>query len=331
MVRRPRVVVEGGLYHVYNRIASGEPVFADPEESIDFIDTIREIKQRDGWKVLAWCVMSNHYHLVIRTSSVPLWRGMHAIQNRFSRRYNRRFRRTGALWQSRYKAKYIDDQAYLDRLIVYVHVNPVKAGVVEDAAAYPFGGHREVKKRVRSPLVNVEELLLCFGTTEKVARRNYLSAMRVESDPGSAEHRFSWHPFKASRDAELEVNGEAASVDFLGRSTGLERPQVEAAEFLGLACKVAGLNLERLSSRSRDRATAAARRLVVTLGVERWGQRGTDLARVLRKNGDVVSAWVGEGVRKRLDDVEFARDMDRLDGELSRLLTSEDLDAIGRG
>jgi len=57
---------------VYNRVASGEPIFADPNEAVEFIETIRETKLRDGWTVLAWCVMSNHFHLVIRTSTVPL-------------------------------------------------------------------------------------------------------------------------------------------------------------------------------------------------------------------------------------------------------------------
>ena len=105
MARRPRVEVEGGLYHVYNRVSSGENIFANPNETIDFVDRIKEVKKRDGWTVFAWCVLSDHYHLVVRTARVPLWRGMHSIQNGFSRRFNRRFGRTGSLWQSRYKAK----------------------------------------------------------------------------------------------------------------------------------------------------------------------------------------------------------------------------------
>ena len=60
-MRRARVLIEGGVYHVYNRVASGEPVFADPEEAIQFIGQIRKVKARDGWTVFAYCVMSNHY------------------------------------------------------------------------------------------------------------------------------------------------------------------------------------------------------------------------------------------------------------------------------
>ena len=89
MARRPRVLVEGGVYHVYNRVASGEPVFGDPEEAIRFVEIVREVKARDGWTVFAWCVMSNHYHLALRTSVVPLSRGLHHVQNIFSRGFNR--------------------------------------------------------------------------------------------------------------------------------------------------------------------------------------------------------------------------------------------------
>ena len=90
MVRRPRVEFEGAVYHVYNRVASGERVFDDPEEAHAFTDLIRDIKQRDGWTVVAWAVLPNHNHLAVRTSVAPLSRGMHTLQNRFSRGFNRR-------------------------------------------------------------------------------------------------------------------------------------------------------------------------------------------------------------------------------------------------
>ena len=321
MARGPRVVVEGGLYHVYNRVSSGEPVFADPNEAIEFIEIIRDVKKRDGWTVFAWSVMSNHFHLVVRTSSVPLWRGMHGIQNRFSRGFNRRLGRTGSLWQGRYKAKYVEDQSYLGRLVLYVHLNPVKAGMVEDPVEYPFAGHREVKKRFRSPLVDIDEMLVCFGETSKAARKNYLRAIRIGVDPDAPEIESTWHPFDFSNDAPLQVNADALHVDVLGRSTDLERPTLKAEDFITKVCELAGVDFGHLASRARDRDTARARRLVVTLGVERWHQKGTAIARVLNKNPDVVSWWVGEGIRRRLEDEKFAAKLDKLDEELSASLT----------
>ena len=323
MARGPRVVIEGGLYHVYNRVSSGEHIFADPEEAMEFIEIVRDVKKRDGWTVFAWCVMSNHIHLVVRTSSVPLWRGMHGIQNRFSRGFNRRFGRTGGLWQGRYKAKYVENQSYLDRLVLYVHLNPVKGGLADDPAEYPFGGHREVKKGIRDPLVDIDEMLLCFGETKEVARRNYLRAIRIGIDPDALEIESSWHPFdRIKKDDPLETDANAIHVDLLGRSTDLERPTLEADEFVRRLCELAGFDFEVLASKSRDRDTAGKRRIIATLGVERWRQKGTDLAAVLKKNQDVVSWWVGEGVRRRLEDETFAAEIDRLDKELSALLTS---------
>ncbi len=128
MPRRPRVLIEGAVYHVYNRFARGEDVFGDPEEAIEFIELLRSVKQRDQFVVFAWCVMSNHYHIAIRSSAVPLPRTMQFLQGRFSRDFNRRWGRTGPLWQSRYKAKVIDEPGYLPRVIQYIHLNPVRAG-----------------------------------------------------------------------------------------------------------------------------------------------------------------------------------------------------------
>jgi len=318
MARRPRVFVEGGVYHLYNRVASGEPVFDDPEEALRIVELAREVKERDGWTVFAWCVMSNHYHLAVRASVVPVWRGMHHIQCTFSRGFNRRSDRTGGLWQSRYQAKLVDEQRYLSQLVLYVHLNPVRAGAVADPVDHVFSGHREIVKGVRTPLVDADDALLCFGDKSRSARRSYLSAIRVGAKEaggsggvGSSIASLVWH------DRDLEPRTGREYVDELGMNTGLERPAMPAGQFVELLCGLIGVEPERLASRARDGATAESRRIVATLGLERWGQRATDMARVLNKNPDVVSQWVGDGVRRRLEQPDFASRLDDLDRQLA--------------
>ena len=81
-------MVEGGLYHVYNRLARGEEFFSDPEEAIELLDLLSDLIQRDGFPIFAWSPLSNHYHLALRTSAVPLSRTMRNLQGAFSKAFD---------------------------------------------------------------------------------------------------------------------------------------------------------------------------------------------------------------------------------------------------
>ena len=306
------------MYHVYNRFARGEDVFADPEEATEFVERLREVKDRDGFTVFAWSLMSNHFHLALRTSSVTLSRTMLHIQGGFSRDFNRRWGRTGPLWQSRYKAKLIDDPGYLSRVITYIHLNPVRAGLADEPSAYSFAGHRELMGRVRSPLCDVDEALLSFGTTLKSARREYTGVLRTlmaGDDPGlEIEVGGSrWW----SRDRVLEIDENRHYVDEDGRSTGLERPRLSAEHFVTLACELLDADLEEVASRRQDRAIGVVRRLIASCGIERWRQNAGELARVLRKHPVVVSRWVGEARQLAREDGGTQDRLDSLDQGLS--------------
>ena len=74
MARHPRLFLPAACYHVYCRVARGEFVFDDDAEAIEFVETVRRFKELDGFEMMAWCLMGNHYHLVLRTGGVVLWR-----------------------------------------------------------------------------------------------------------------------------------------------------------------------------------------------------------------------------------------------------------------
>ncbi|TFG39440.1 MAG: transposase, partial [Candidatus Aminicenantes bacterium] len=136
MPRHPRLFLPGAIYHVYCRVGRGEFVFDDEFEAIEFIEALRKVRDIDGWTVFAWCLMGNHYHLVLKTRDIVLWRSMARLQGSVSRNYNRRHRFLGRLWQSRYRARVIDSNEYFRQVIAYVHLNPVSAGIVNDPAEY---------------------------------------------------------------------------------------------------------------------------------------------------------------------------------------------------
>lgn len=315
MPRKPRVFVEGGIYHVYNRFGSGESVFSDPDEAVEFLDLLRFVKKRDEWTIFAWVLMSNHYHLAVRSGAVPISRGLHDLQGRFSQRFNRRRRRTGPLWQSRYHARPVNQQGYLDRVILYIHLNPIAGGLVDHPTDHVFGGHREIAKKISNPLVDIDSCLLSFGQREKEARKAYLSAIRqgcreLGNEPGTGAG-LKEKLLRPNRDLGLEDTGPY--LDPLGRSLGPERRLLKTQEFVARCASLLEVEVSELASGSRQQAIVESRRLIITLGRERWNQRTKDLATALGKSPDTVSYIQREGTRRRLEDDAFRHKLERLD------------------
>ena len=98
MPRKPRLFLPEATYHVYCRVARGEFIFDDIGEAEAFVDVTRCIRDLDGWKIIAWCLMANHYHLIITTGTTPLWKSMARLQGSVSRGFNRRRRYLGRVW-----------------------------------------------------------------------------------------------------------------------------------------------------------------------------------------------------------------------------------------
>jgi len=322
MGRKPRILAPGAVYHVYNRVSSGEAVFGSPETAEEFLRLLVEVKEQDGWAVLAWCLMANHYHVVVRSGEVPLSRGMHRLQNLFSRWFNRRAGRTGPLWQSRYHAKVVRDESYLWQLILYVHLNPVRAGAVGDPVEYGYSGHGEIVKRGSSRIVDRDQALLCFGTARRGALRRYRLAVETavaEITEGSLTVESNGQ-LNEEPDAELWFDPNVPYLDALGRSSIEERPEVTARAYLGAACEELGVEWESIRSRLKDRRLVRARRMMAALAVERWGLRSGLVAAALGRPAQQVSVWAGEGTRLRGEDAAFREQYESLDGALKQRL-----------
>lgn len=317
MPRKARIFIEGGIYQVYCRTSRGEPVFTDAAEATAFVDTLRKIKVRDGLVIFAWALMSNHYHLALRTTEVPLWRSMASIQGLTTKGFNRRHRVYGPLWQGRYKAKIIEGESYLFQLIAYVHLNPVTAGLVEDPAAYEWSGHREIVSRHSLGLVNLDEVLMMYGDSRRAARRAYVRSLNTTGAAvwvGEAPEKLPW--WLPVKDVPVEPREGGDYVDYLGRSTAPERPRLSVEEYLGRACRALHMEVDQLASRRRDSEVRELRELVTVLGVERFEQQVREMAAVLQKNPGSVSRWVSTAAERRASDPDFARRLRELDEKI---------------
>ena len=327
LTRPRRVFVEGGFYHVYNRLGRGERVFAAEHEAVEFTRILKEVAERDDVTVLAWCLLSNHYHLAVRSGEVSLDRPMRSLQQRVTRGANARQRVWGPLWQGRFKVKIIDSQRYLDSLLAYIHLNPVAAGMVDDPAEYRWSGHLDLLGKRRKPIVDVDEVLRVFGRTRRSARAAYVRRIKgaVEEEwIGEEPGRLPWWRLGRPPKAELEDPEDAVRRRREKERMGPEwRPEVDVGTFVSKVSELLGLDEHDLRSSRRAVELVEGRELLMTLGVERYRLKVKELAENVCKSPDGMSQALARGVRRRAQDADFRKRLGDLDNAVVQAIETQ--------
>jgi REP element-mobilizing transposase RayT len=315
MGRRPRVFVEGATYHVYARITRREQIFVEAQEAEAWVAVVREVKRRDGFAVLAWCLMSNHFHLLLRTGAVPLWRSMRSIQGRFAVGFNRRQRLVGPVWQTRYGAKVVSDDAYLRRVVAYIHTNPVTAGVAARPEEYTLSGHREMVGLTAARICDPDETMRLFGETRREARRAYRDTVRVVCEcPDEGDGEVLDEPEAGGEGGEWRSGSpRRPGLDALGSSPGPWRPLLDAEQFVGQACAELAMDVGMVRGRQQGRTLSRAREAIALVGTERFALRLNALAAAMSKSAASASRWIERATIRRTTDAGFAELVDRLD------------------
>jgi REP element-mobilizing transposase RayT len=318
------MLVHGGIYHIYNRVTRGEHVFADPEEAGRFADRIKKTKLRDGFQVLAWCVMSNHYHLAVRMGDVSLSRSMRTIHHRYSQSFNGRHRTFGPLWRGRFRSRPVETERYLQQVIAYIHLNPVTGGIVDLSEDYPWSGHGEIMgARVPISILDEDEALFAFGQRRSEALDAYQRATlptRVEEWMASGPGRLPWwrvgKPRNVDQD-ELVIDGERARIGANGLSTKEVPPPMELEELLEIGARLLGVPLQVISSPSRAAPVVTAREMLALIAVERHGCQVKQIAALLEKRTGTASRWVQRAAARRRRDADFRQRLDALGAALA--------------
>src|SRR5438128_8424323 len=173
MPRRASAEVEGGLYHVITRGNNRRQIFNSPAHYEKFLSLLATQKVRLPFFLYAYCLMTNHVHLLIERQADPLGRIMHRVLTGYSQYYNRRYRRVGHLLQGRHKAILCQSDRYLTELVRYIHLNPVRAGMVVEPEQYEYSGHRAYLGLESTDIVDIDPVLRHFGVKKRVARQRY--------------------------------------------------------------------------------------------------------------------------------------------------------------
>jgi REP element-mobilizing transposase RayT len=164
MVRPLRLEFAGALYHVTARGNARQKIFLDEQDRHAFLDLLGKEIEQQGWRCYAYCLMDNHYHLLIETPEPTLVAGMRRLNGVYTQAFNRRHRRVGHLYQGRYKAILVDKEAYLQELCRYIVLNPVRAKAVKRLDQWQWSSYAATAGAATAPpWLAVKEVCALFG------------------------------------------------------------------------------------------------------------------------------------------------------------------------
>ena len=220
MPRQSRIDAAGALHHIIARGIERRRIFDDDQDCYDFLNRLSLILEETRTTCYAWSLIPNHFHLLLRTGKVPVATVMRRLLTGHAIAYNRRHRRQGHLFQNRYKSILCQEDAYLLELVRYIHLNPLRAGLVDDLKQldkYPFSGHGVLMGKHKQSWQNNDGVLSLFDKRVGSARRAYRAFVSKGMDQGRREDLTGgglirstggWAAVKELRKAKVHVKSD---------------------------------------------------------------------------------------------------------------------------
>ena len=166
MSRKPRIISESGMYHIIFRGINKQNIFKEEQDYKKLKGIIKDVKLQMGFVIYAYCFMTNHVHILVRENNPgDISLIMKKILTRYAMWYNRKYLRSGSLFENRYKGNAIDDESYFYEVVRYIHNNPIRAGITRNRRDYPYSSYSEyfeeipevVEKNFVLSMINIDE------------------------------------------------------------------------------------------------------------------------------------------------------------------------------
>ncbi len=274
MPRKPRLYVPGGIYHTILRGNNRGALFFDAADRDTLEALLADGLVRYRCRVHAYCWMTNHLHLVVQVADVPLGRLIQWVGSNFARALNRRYGRSGHVFERRHRAILVSHDRQLLALVRYIHQNPVVADLVTEPADYRWSSHRAYLCRVEVPWLTTRLVFELLGDTRLGARAHYVAFMSEEPDT-ALEEAFE----NGSEDDPRLAGGEV-----LDKAIDATKVSHKASrtldEIVATTCGVYGIREEALHSKGRSRLYAAIR---IEIAAAALNEGAASLAEVARR------------------------------------------------
>ena len=239
MGRSPRIEYYGAIYHIIHRGNNKSFIFELEDDKMYLLQILSEVKELFDFTLLAYVIMDNHYHLLIKTHNIPISRIMHRINTRYAKHYNKKYERSGSPFEDRYRGLLVENESYLIRLIKYIHNNPVHANICSSMNEYKWSSDVFYRMNLDN-IVNIYELLNIFSEDRSSAIERYQEVMKKEEELAGLRDEFEAVEIIGREEfrekIKLEIRGSKHSLD----------------DILRIACpKEADYKLIRSGSRKR--------------------------------------------------------------------------------
>jgi REP element-mobilizing transposase RayT len=323
MPRKSRIDASGALHHIICRGIERRPIFKDDDGRDRFVERLGTVLTETGTSCYAWALISNHFHLLLRTGSVPLASVMRRLLTGYAVSLNRRHRQSGHLFLNRYKSILRQEDPYLLELVRYIHLNPLRTGRMADLKSldqYPYSGHSRLAGKFRSGFQDIKTVLSRFGKTRREARKRHkkfvakglLAGKRSElTGGGLIRSSGGWQALKEFRrmgvhfKSDERVLGDSKFVDTVLKAAGerLDRKyrlQAEGCHFedvVSKVCEVVGLTPHEVISWSKQRRRSMARSVLAYWSVRELGLTAGAVAEKLGLSPSAASRCVQRGER----------------------------------
>lgn len=347
MPRAARIHAPGYVFHIISRCMNREFLIDGPAERTRYLSLLERGMMRSNAKVMAWCIMSNHVHLILRAGEEPLWRLLKRVNTGYAQWRNRRTRRLGPVFADRYRSILVEEDLYLKELVRYIHLNPVRAGLATRPEESDWSSHRAVLG-----LGPVHEwfdptgVLELFGADTASAKTAYeefvLDGIGLPRSPllsgdgwdeinkeilSRSELKIS-DPILGSESFVAELmSTDPAHAGLLsmrtGRAARKHRPTISA--LIDIICEELELDQTEFVECPKRRVPRLARQLLVRVWVREYQETQVGIARHLNVPASLVSRWYSQAL------VHFDAHHDIYERILDALPRAEAVEVSGTG
>lgn len=240
MPRTAREKSESGIYHIMLRGISRQNLFEDDEDCQKFIKTLVYFKEKSQYRIYAYCLMSNHIHILLREEEEPLSIIIKRISSSYVYYYNLKYCRCGHLFQERYKSEIVENDSYFLTVLRYIHQNPIKASMIRELEEYKWSSYREYIGSRK--IVDVDFALNLFSEDRVIAIQKFIDFNNEKNKDQCLEYEVN----KRINDVEArEIIKNIATVKNINEIQGLAKEKRE--EIIEKIKKIEGLSIRQIA------------------------------------------------------------------------------------